>query len=207
MDRKKIYKGLKGFLLQTAAWGILILFAPLMVYVMTGNSEDAKIILAILASVLLPCMAVYLINYYLFVPRLFFRDKKLWYFVANIFTILIANWHLYLKILGHTGKMPEGSWMGLTVGSIIDLVMYIGSVGIALAIRNYFRTRSIREQLNEEMRRHSEAELQWLKKQLNPHFLFNSLNNISSLVCFDADRAQECIGRLSDLLRLSLIHI
>lgn len=50
----------------------------------------------------------------------------------------------------------------------------------------------------------AEAELAWLKNQLNPHFLFNTLNNISSLVQIDQDTAQERIGQLSDLLRYTL---
>ena len=48
------------------------------------------------------------------------------------------------------------------------------------------------------------GELAWLKNQLNPHFLFNTLNNISSLVQIDQDTAQESIGQLSDLLRYTL---
>ncbi len=49
-----------------------------------------------------------------------------------------------------------------------------------------------------------EAELTWLKLQINPHFLFNSLNSISSLTITAPDKAQEMINRLSELLRYSL---
>ena len=55
-----------------------------------------------------------------------------------------------------------------------------------------------------ESQKSAEAELVWLKNQLNPHFLFNTLNNISSLIQVDADTAQESIGQLSDLLRYAL---
>ena len=58
--------------------------------------------------------------------------------------------------------------------------------------------------LKEERQKNAEAELAWLKNQLNPHFLFNTLNNISSLVQIDQDTAQESIGQLSDLLRYTL---
>ena len=47
----------------------------------------------------------------------------------------------------------------------------------------------------------SEAELQNLKSQLNPHFLFNTLNNIYSLIAIDPDRAQFAVHDLSRLLR------
>ena len=49
-----------------------------------------------------------------------------------------------------------------------------------------------------------EAELQNLKSQLNPHFLFNTLNNIYSLIAFSPEKAQEAVHDLSRLLRYVL---
>ncbi len=49
-----------------------------------------------------------------------------------------------------------------------------------------------------------DAELIALKSQVNPHFIFNSLNNIRSLVIEDQDKARDMITHLSDLLRYSL---
>lgn len=51
-----------------------------------------------------------------------------------------------------------------------------------------------------------EAELSALKSQINPHFLFNSLNSISSLTISDPEKAQEMVIKLSDFLRYSLTH-
>ena len=49
-----------------------------------------------------------------------------------------------------------------------------------------------------------DAELSALKAQINPHFIFNSLNNIRSLVIEDSERARDSITHLSDLLRYSI---
>ena len=49
-----------------------------------------------------------------------------------------------------------------------------------------------------------DAELNALKAQINPHFIFNSLNNIRSLVAEDGERARDSITHLSDLLRFSI---
>ena len=51
-----------------------------------------------------------------------------------------------------------------------------------------------------------EAELKSLKSQINPHFLFNSLNSISSQTLFDPEKAHDMIIKLSDYLRFSLSH-
>ena len=49
-----------------------------------------------------------------------------------------------------------------------------------------------------------DAELSALKAQINPHFIFNSLNNVRSLVIEDSERARDSITHLSDLLRFSI---
>ena len=77
-------------------------------------------------------------------------------------------------------------------------------VGCAVGFRYIVRWGDMQMRLKEERQKNAEAELAWLKNQLNPHFLFNTLNNISSLVQIDQDTAQESIGQLSDLLRYTL---
>jgi LytS/YehU family sensor histidine kinase len=51
-----------------------------------------------------------------------------------------------------------------------------------------------------------EAELKMLRYQLNPHFLFNSLNSASALISENPPRAEKMLGELSDFLRYSLIN-
>ena len=79
----------------------------------------------------------------------------------------------------------------------ISLIINLMAIGIALSIR-YFMRQSERRQ------KEVEAELAWLKNQINPHFLFNTLNNISSLAQINGDETQEAIMQLSDLLRYAM---
>ncbi len=51
---------------------------------------------------------------------------------------------------------------------------------------------------------HKEAELYKLRQQLQPHFLYNSLNSITALIMIEPEKAQEMIGKLSDFLRSSV---
>src|SRR5207245_153138 len=70
---------------------------------------------------------------------------------------------------------------------------------------NYYRKYQERETRASELERSlSQAKLQALQMQLNPHFLFNTLHAISSLVHKDAEAADRMITRLSDLLRYAL---
>jgi LytS/YehU family sensor histidine kinase len=88
--------------------------------------------------------------------------------------------------------------------SLVAVFMSALLAGIALLAHHVYRSQSIKRQLKEEQQKRTEAELEWLKNQLNPHFLFNTLNNISSLVQIDADKAQDAIAQLSDLLRYAM---
>ncbi|MGC8803417.1 MAG: sensor histidine kinase [Bacteroidales bacterium] len=80
-------------------------------------------------------------------------------------------------------------------------------VAFVLAYYIYIYRINLQEKKQEEVRLTrmvKEAELNLLKSQLNPHFLFNSLNSISALTLTDPKKAQEMIILLSDFLRYSL---
>lgn len=203
MERKKIFRWTVGFLVQLAAWGVLIGIAPLIVYYATGRTEDATLLLHLLLMIILPATAIYFINFYILVPSLLFKGRTKWFVFVNLVMIIVFNSHLVITIFTGNSDIPN-YWIGIVTAITISYVLDICALAVTIGLRNYFRTIAIRQQLAEETQRHTEAELMWLKNQLNPHFLFNSLNNISSLIWIDANRAQNCIGDLSDLLRYAI---
>ena len=84
-------------------------------------------------------------------------------------------------------------------------VLYYGVIVLAYYFIIYYR--SFRENLLKEAQLQAlvkESELNSLKSQINPHFLFNSLNSISALTMIKPEKAQEMIIKLSDFLRYSL---
>ena len=86
------------------------------------------------------------------------------------------------------------------------LLYYALLLGIAQAVLYYGRYRE-RERAAERLAAGlTEARLQALKMQLQPHFLFNTLNAISALIPAEARPARRMIARLGDLLRIALEH-
>ena len=86
----------------------------------------------------------------------------------------------------------------------LDVLVYWSLVGVCQAIRN-FRSSQERERRAAELEaRLSSAQLQALRMQINPHFLFNTLNSIAALVYVNPRAADEMLGDLSELLRRSL---
>ncbi|WP_423130334.1 sensor histidine kinase [Gaoshiqia sp. Z1-71] len=85
-------------------------------------------------------------------------------------------------------------------------LLYAGYVVFFYAI-NYYN--SLKEKVKKEVELKSlirDAELHALKSQINPHFIFNSLNSISSLTISNPEKAQEMVINLSAFMRYSLLH-
>ncbi|MFC5864601.1 sensor histidine kinase [Acidicapsa dinghuensis] len=89
--------------------------------------------------------------------------------------------------------LTDAVWLQLLVWLSAPIV-----VGICLKMWNALR---IELKLEEQKRLVLEARLDALQRQINPHFLFNTLNSIASLVRFRPDQAREMIVKLANLLR------
>ena len=95
-----------------------------------------------------------------------------------------------------------GVFLGLRAA--LDVLVYWSLVGVCQAITN-FRSSQERERRAVELEaRLTSAKLQALRMQINPHFLFNTLNSIAALVYVNPRAADEMLGDLSELLRRSL---
>jgi two-component system, LytTR family, sensor kinase len=109
---------------------------------------------------------------------------------------------------GDLANVPRASWHFVSVlfwqSVAWNLWMYWVIVGIFYGLDYYFGERDARIRAAQLEGQLAKAELEVLKSQLQPHFLFNTLNLISSLVHTDAASADDMIGDLGSLLRLSL---
>ena len=179
---------------QVLLLSFIMLSPALISYVSSKNGEIAIQSLWISAYWLGPMVGVYLLNFYLFIPLWWFR-RRFWQFcVANVALIFFSNLHL---ISNDISNLPNYVQAGFSSFVMISFLLCLMTIGIALSIRYVIR-RSERKQ------KEVEAELAWLKNQINPHFLFNTLNNISSLAQIDGEETQEAIMQLSDLLRYAM---
>ena len=194
-------------LIQLGVWGAIILIPPLVALFATRSTSSATTFLRMLWFNLQSPVLLYFINFYIFWPLLAAKRRYVLFVIANIIAFLILN-PGFLYFRHHPGSpdihLPENAWLGMFSGLFIYFLLNLASVSAAIALRHFMRTRQIRIQLEEERHKNTEAELAWLKNQINPHFLFNTLNNISSLTQIDADAAQDSIAQLSDLLRYAI---
>jgi two-component system, LytTR family, sensor kinase len=102
---------------------------------------------------------------------------------------------------GGRGGPPDG--LRLWFGFFNSLILALGVVAVGVARAYSLRLRSRREQAIQLTNQLTEARLDALRRQLDPHFLFNTLNAIASLVERDPRGVRRMIARLGDLLRHS----
>lgn len=150
---------------------------------------------------------VFYYNYFFLIDRLLFRKRMLLYIVSVlIFVILLVSGAEFLSSL--TRPEPDGHMHGPVPGNFVmairNFAISLLSVGLSLALKFSMRWTKI-ERMNEKiMSEQKDMELANLKKQLNPHFLFNTLNNIYALIQIDSKRAQDAVHQLSKMLRYAL---
>jgi signal transduction histidine kinase len=112
--------------------------------------------------------------------------------------------------------VPIEHWMGLNLRSSVGTVLlrnfanetmaFWAVIGVVHALEFNRRYRE-REVAAADLRaRLSQAQLDALRSQIHPHFLFNTLHSISTLMHRDVDAADTMLTRLSDLLRLTMKH-
>lgn len=190
-------------LAQLIAWAGLMLAPFLVDLTITRDWSSSLRILTGTLRLMLPLFVVYALNYYLLISLFLHKaGKTKWFFLSNI--VLLVAWNLPRML--RTPDFPQetldqfgeqGMWAFYVGTMLAGMFVQVILIAVAVGIRHIMRT-------NEEKMEVAQAELTWLKHQLNPHFLFNTLNNISSLTQIDPDKAQESIGQLSDLLRYAL---
>ncbi|MCT2564427.1 sensor histidine kinase [Chryseobacterium herbae] len=146
-------------------------------------------------------------NYFFVAPR-FFNPKKFYMmiigFFVGVFIFVLFRYsteELLLPALTGLRNYAEGTTF---LYYFYDNIYY-SSLTVFVStnlwfFKYYFKVEAERTRLIEE-RKH--AQLQALKTQINPHFIFNSLNNIYSLVYQNSDKALPAIEKLSELLRYS----
>lgn len=115
--------------------------------------------------------------------------------------VFLLRWMNQLTGIDHTNgyKYTKNAGPALSILSglvfliISTLVNEVWNAGLLRQTDEWYR--------RETERQHKEAELMHLREQLNPHFLFNSLNSIHTLIGQDKDRARQMTIQLADFLR------
>ncbi len=156
------------------------------------------------------CILIYL-NIFVLAPRFLLKNKLLLYTLSVFITIVAV-----IMLIGTLqGLIDEGKNVKhveqnqIVIGQVIfGLLSNLASIGFLVAgtsaillVRNWM---SYNMRINELESNTLQSELKHLKDQINPHFLFNMLNNANVLVKKSPDEASQVLFKLEDLLRYQI---
>ncbi|WP_437921273.1 sensor histidine kinase [Sphingobacterium sp. LRF_L2] len=190
--------------IHTLVW-VVLYFLPFALS--TGSDMDmADIILHFWLQLALIGVIFYL-NYFYLIDRCLFQSRYvLLFFIVNAVALLsmivlkiqIFSW--YFAPVEHQGGGPpkQLTWY-------MDFLMYLIPVAISIAIKTAKRGLKVESLKAEAENIRLQSELQHLKFQFQPHFVFNALNNVYSLIEIDPIKAQQSLHSLSRLMR-HLMH-
>ena len=186
---------------------LLWLFLYLMGFSFTSQIAGPWVAL-LRVSLSIPILAlIFYANSWYFYPRFYEKKQYVLYLLTYLgFVFLLA----YLRNLLDTLIVPDPNIPykqshPLRMG--VAAFHFMNSIGVGIMSYLYtqameaVRLRTLQKDLQNQQ---LEAELNFLKSQINPHFLFNTLNNIYTLAYIKSDAAPEMIAKLSELMRYML---
>jgi len=185
-------------------WTSIILFATMFAWAEQFNMgyrgeklSFLKLVIKVLIEgkfYLLYSLFVFYSFYLLFLPKIL-KPKEYVYKIGALLFVLITPLYFYYD----AGKSIAAFY-------IYSIVVYAYVLTFSMALFgslsrftfNWFEMRIMTEKLQKQ---NLHTELTMLKNQINPHFFFNTINNIDSLINSNTDKASEMLLKLSDIMR------
>ena len=178
-------------------------------------NQESRIMNALISLVFfafIPSLISYFSFYFLLFPK-YLKQKK--FFLSIIYGILISAGaalisYMLLRYLiesGYVTDMDQGGKNGRSTAVRTIVVMtFIGLIcGIVALVINGFITWFNEIKLKELLKeKNHEMEMELIKLQLDPHLLFNTINNIDALILKDSVAASDYLNKLSDIMRFIL---
>jgi sensor histidine kinase YesM len=190
----------KRWLIHGLFW-LLILFIYGIFFGRKNNNYNQTIFFV---GLLMPVTVVttYFFNYWL-IPRYLLRGKYLVFIIYSCYT-LIASLFLEMLVALLTFLIMAQLNIAKMSPASVDIFFLLASllmvVFFAIAIKILLHWRQSKEDYQKLQMERMETELKFLKLQLNPHFLFNTLNNLYYLATQKSERTPQAILQLSEML-------
>ena len=186
-------------LTHIASWAVVFIM-PALIFISESNQRFEEALYRSLAS--LPfLMLLFYLCYFWLIDRLWFK-KRYFFFVlvvvGLIFCVSYSKYELFSYFDLHKGKRHMPPFHAFVY---FDFLSNLLPVVFAMAIRYAQRNFSLEIAQKEAQAHKLQADLTQLRYQLQPHFFFNALNNIYSLIEFDPQKAQQSVHSLSKLMR------
>ncbi|WP_247234055.1 sensor histidine kinase [Telluribacter sp. SYSU D00476] len=190
------------FYLHLSFW---CLYFSFFFYQITGgrHGSEPNLVLAFwdaTTHVLLMAFIAYL-NYFIFLPR-FLEHRQVGRFLVEFLLpfVLIVAGHIWLKRFIYGGAPYRGFLYSdrFIIQHVLITLFIVIFVGMLKFVEDWFDLQAKKKEIENER---LNAELRFLKAQINPHFLFNTLNNLYYLAFTNSPNTTTVIEKLSQMMR------
>ncbi|NLP58911.1 histidine kinase [Lutibacter sp. B1] len=215
MDKKyKVIQYLITFLIHSIFWVIIYFFYA---YFLGYGSTNTKYV-NLFSGFLMPVTIFisYFLIYYL-IPNYLFTKKYKLFILYNIYTFIISVYLINLSILYglvyseglmHKSTVPLTKTLPLIILGVFFVVTIVVSLNLIIySYKSIVKNESLKSKILETQLQLKEQELKFLKMQIHPHFLFNTLNTIYGFALKQSKDTPEIILKLSNLLDYILYQV
>jgi two-component system, LytTR family, sensor kinase len=186
-----------------------------LIWFITNGPESVSLSIILdfaLSNLIIPFFVTILLRYFYFkirarAPGIFsiafsvffgsFIASIIWYFIDFFRVILFHN-------ISFSELIPRLEIGNLTRVSLSMFILLLAWSTLYFMINSLIETERTRRDKDKAQMLAVEAKMEMLANQINPHFLFNSLNAVTSLIDIDHQKAKELVNELSEFLRLTL---
>jgi sensor histidine kinase YesM len=148
-------------------------------------------------------VAVY-VNLYFLIPR-FLNKPNYWKYVISLVVLFLLFYGIHVFTFDHLADFLFPNYYLIVFYDYIELlkyfVVYLGLTSLFVLSKSWIDLAESKKELAEKEKELIHNELKVLKAQVNPHFLFNTLNSIYSLSLQKSEHTPEVILKLSNVLR------
>ena len=200
-------------LLYVMVWTAIILVPVLNSQMMSEMHVNLENVLTAWRYIA-PYLIIFLIHNAIIAPRYMLRRKYGKYLASNLALIISVFWLVQIyedHLTDHLLKQNDPEALdAYRKASFSNLEMYWNVVlgffmtGANTGIKLIYQSMRDEQQMEALKRQNLQAEMDYLKYQINPHFFMNTLNNIHSLIDIDAAYAQDAVIELSKMMRYVL---
>lgn len=202
-------KNKSAIIINTIFWACVLGLTALSLYAGRDKLTLHKFLVGHL-SFLIIHISLYFINYLILMPTFTKQKKRAWLYVLAVLGLLVVTVAIkfglavmyreeILKYIHPYTKQTEyESYDNFIIVQLFASGFFLVISSLLKFAADWFSSQRIQSNLESEKKN---MELQFLKSQLNPHFLFNSLNNIYSLAYQKSDKTADAILKLSEIMR------
>lgn len=196
--------------LYIAFWGTLILFALIIIGALSQVSDSENEIsyfIKVMFSVVIIPAAFAFYTFYTFLFNRYLQKQQLHKAIAlglslAFISALLGNLSLYLLLDFNIECHKTSNFVAIPIMTFIGIIF--GSIALVFkGFITWYKEIKLKEELLEK---NHKTEMALVKSQLDPHFLFNTINNIDVLILKDPNEASSYLNKLSDIMRFMLFE-